>query len=100
MCKVVRKNKKSGSFYKKTKKLEDAREAKDVLVALAVTLTFCSPIDVRVINLPRHFNKHIKVCVCVFVCVRVSVCVCVCVYAVVWTDTKTPFFRVQLFDMT
>jgi hypothetical protein len=58
--------------------LEGAREAKDVLVALAVTLTFCSPIHVRVISLPRRFNKHIKVCVCV------------CVYANVWTDKPKP----------
>jgi len=70
MCKVGRKNKKAGLFIKK--KLEDAREAKDVLVALAVTLAFCSPIDVRVIKLPRRFNKHIKVCVCV--CARAQLC--------------------------
>jgi len=79
MCKVGRKNKKTGLFIKK--KLEDAREAKDVLVALTVTLAFCSPIDVRVINLPRRFNKHIKVSVsvCVCTCVYMSVCECVCV---------------------
>ena len=71
MCKVGRKNKKAGLFIKKKKKLEDPREAKDVLVALVVTLTFCSPTDVRtasavrVINLPRRFNKHLSACVCV-----------------------------------
>jgi hypothetical protein len=45
MCEVGRKNKKAGLFIKE--KFEDAREAKDVLVALAVTLTFCLPIDVQ-----------------------------------------------------
>jgi hypothetical protein len=45
MREVGRRNKKAGLFIKK--KFEDAREAKDVLVALAVTPTFCSPIDVQ-----------------------------------------------------